>query len=118
MLMENKALLKIEESTKKKCSELEDSEFWTSTFDDIIEEFTKKDDNCELDLEKVPLNHPQLDTIVSICEKKLGWTQEYALEKSIPMITRWQVNHPDVKIVKPIQIIKKRVVHGTPSYVW
>lgn len=34
---------------------------------------------------------PNFDQCVELLVKKLAWTEEYAMEKMLPVITRWQV---------------------------
>ena len=113
MLMENKSLLKLEESTKKKCAEF-DTNFWTDTFEKIIQEFVSDEEQkTKVSKNDFKLECPKVDNFITICEKKLTWTQEYAIEKLLPILSRWQVNTPDKPVIKPVHIVKKRIVHGT-----
>ena len=83
MLMENKNLLKSEETIKKKCAEHfnEFEDFWSTTFDKIIQEFMNADESCKIKKIDLKICSPQVNCIVDICISKLSWTQEYALEK-------------------------------------
>ena len=83
MLMENKTLLKSEETIKKKCAEHfnEFEDFWSTTFDKIIQEFMNADESCKIKKIDLKICSPQVNCIVDICISKLSWTQEYALEK-------------------------------------
>ena len=80
-------MLKLEENIKKKCKELPD--FWNDTFENVINEFMKP--SARGVVEKVrhfQVNCPKLDDFVNICVKKMAWTEEYAVEKFLPIITR------------------------------
>ena len=88
MLKENKVMFKLEESLKKKCKEL--SEFWHDTFEKVIDEFMKPCNNVAVDkVRYFQMNCPKLDEFVKICVKKMTWTEEYAVEKFLPLITRY-----------------------------
>ena len=98
MLKENKVMFKLEESLKKKCKEL--SEFWHDTFEKVIDEFMKPCNNVAV--EKVryfQINCPKLDEFVKICVKKMTWTEEYAVEKFLPLITRYVLKTGSEKII-------------------
>ena len=98
MLKENKVMFKLEESLKKKCKEL--SEFWHDTFEKVIDEFMKPCNNVAV--EKVryfQINCPKLDEFVKICVKKMTWTEEYAVEKFLPLITRYVLKTGSDKII-------------------
>lgn len=115
LLKENILMFKLEESIKKKCKELPN--FWNDIFENVIDEFMKPSD-CGV-VEKVrrfQVNCPNLDDFVNICVKKMAWTEEYAVEKFLPIITRWQVRNAKNKMIQPIRIIKQRTVNGTPSF--
>ena len=119
MLMENKNLLKVEEEKiKRKCAELNDLEFWTTTFDKIIQEFVADDnESCKIKITDLRLCSPQVNCIVDICVSKLCWTQEYALDKALPIISRWQVNNPETRLINPVRILKKRIIQGNLAFV-
>ena len=119
MLVENKTLLKSEETIKKKCAELNDfDEFWGTTFDKIIQEFMADDnESCKITKIDLRLCSPQVNCIVDICVSKLSWTQEYALEKALPIISRWQVNNPETRLINPVKILKKRTIQGNLAFV-
>ena len=88
MLKENKVMFKVEENLKKKCKEL--SEFWHDTFEKVIDEFMKPCNNVAVDkVRHFQMNCPKLDEFVKICVKKMTWTEEYAVEKFLPLITRY-----------------------------
>ena len=87
MLKENIVMVKLEENLKKKCKEL--SNFWHDTFENVIDEFTKPSSDGVVDkVRHFQMNCPKLDDFVNICVKKMAWTEEYAVEKLLPLITR------------------------------
>ena len=117
LLEENKDMLKLEESLKKKCAD-NSHDFWNDTFDKILKEFMQpsvKKSKLE-SLTFFQVNCPKVDDFVKICVKKMAWTEEYAIEKILPLITRWQVKNPESKIVKADKILKTRTVSGTASF--
>ena len=115
MLEEDKNLFKLEESLKKKCAEMQD--FWSNTFEKVIDEFMQPcDEGVIAKLRHFQTHCPKVDDFVKICVKKLSWTEEYALEKILPLISRWQVRNATSKIIKPLQIVKPRTLAGTPSF--
>ena len=80
-------MVKLEENLKKKCKEL--SNFWHDTFENVIDEFTKPSSDGVVDkVRHFQMNCPKLDDFVNICVKKMAWTEEYAVEKLLPLITR------------------------------
>ena len=98
MLKENKVMFKLEESLKKKCKEL--SDFWHDTFEKVIDEFMKPCNNVAVDkVRYFQMNCPKLDEFVKICVKKMTWTEEYAVEKFLPLITRYVLKTGSDKII-------------------
>jgi flap endonuclease GEN len=122
-------LQKLENSVKKKCRTMTASmgaEWWTSDgLPKIIREFETAEplpDPSQLGRSQCP----KMPQCLSILVKKLLWTEEYALEKTIPLLTRWQLEHlsdigvegtrRDVReVIEPVKILKKRIVDGVPS---
>lgn len=115
LLSDNKVVLKLEESLKKKCAEL--GEFWNETFEKVLDEFTKTCKKSVIDnVRHFQMNCPNVDDFIKICVKKMAWTEEYATEKILPLISRWQVRNSSEKVVEPVAVVKKRTVSGTPSF--
>lgn len=118
MLQDDKNILKLEENLKKKCAEESMISFWTETFEKVVAEF--KTSSQKQDIKKVgnvQAACPQVDKFVQICTKKMAWTDEYALEKILPLISRWQVKKKSsAQVLKALKIVKQRTVHGTPSF--
>ena len=116
LLTKHKHLFKLEESLKKKCAELEFASFWNKRFLQILEEFQQSKEV------KLPHNFkiscPKVDEFIAIASKKLAWTEEYALEKILPSLSRWQVQSKSncQSVIRPIEILKQRTINGTASY--
>lgn len=91
LLINSGDLFKIENSFKKKCSVVEKS-FWSLEFPQILDEFDSEEDSNLPKLKKsASTEKPDFDSCVEIMVKKLAWTEEYAVEKMLPVLTRWQV---------------------------
>jgi len=75
------------------------------------------DESCKIKKIDLKICSPQVNCIVDICISKLSWTQEYALEKALPIISRWQVNNPETRLINPIKILKKRTIQGNLAFV-
>ena len=57
----------------------------------MLDEFqcTQKTPNLKKIGESAP--RPNFDTCVELMVRKLAWTEDYAVEKMLPVLTRWQV---------------------------
>nr|CAG4640795.1 EOG090X04LH [Eulimnadia texana] len=63
---------------------------------------------------------PEIESLLKTLQIKLNWKEDYALNKAIPLVTRWAVKNPEhlSKIpLKACKIIKKKVQRGKPLYV-
>lgn len=119
-------LFKLENNLKKKCS-IVDVVWWQTDFQKILDEFEDEQKIPELK-KSSNFQAPDFDKCVEILVKKLSWTEEYAVEKMLPVLTRWQVKHfrdhpskrSNEEIIRPERISKKRVRDGNPSFdlVW
>ena len=119
LLEENKHLLKLEESLKKKCAEL-DSNFWNNKFEKVLSEFRQSCNPTVLDrVRHFQVCCPNIDTFVALASKKLAWTEEYGLEKILPVISRWQVQSGSnsKSVISPLEILKQRTISGTVCFV-
>ena len=120
LLEETKNLLKLEESLKKKCADL-DSDFWNNTFEKVLAEFWQSCNSTVLDrVRHFQVCCPNIDTFVGLATKKLAWTEEYALEKILPVISRWQVQSGgsgSKRVISPLEILKQRTISGTACFV-
>jgi len=137
-------LLKLETTVKKRCLNVsEPGTFFNSDLDSIVEEFegTKKlaarKASAKTNKKKVSLSETDIDNFaglerqlvmgtqvqpkvpefVAMAVTKLGWTEEYAVEKMTPVLTRWQVSQAcdENALLEAIKVCKKRVVGGIPS---
>ncbi len=124
MIMSSKELRKVEASIYKKCAILDQSspEFWTTTFQKVIQEFyTEQVEKLPADVRRGDrrLAVPNVDNFVDLAVKKLAWTEEYAIEKILPVLSKWEVSsrsETEPKTLTVIRIIKKKTVSGTPCY--
>jgi len=142
-LAEKPDLLKLETTFKKRCKQVgENDSLWTLELTKILDEFQgskelaarkgkknnrKKVSLSESDMENLPsrmvIQCPKVADFVSMAVTKLGWTEEYAVEKIIPVVTRWQIGQCSVaantsqqKILLEVdKILKKRTVGGVAS---
>lgn len=118
MMMQDKLLVKLEEGIKKKCAAFTNDDFWTSTFDKVLAEFFVHQDIDAVKIRSPAVKCPSVDDFVRLSVKKLAWTEEYAVEKILHILSRWQVINYGNKnnILEAIRVVKKRVVSGTPSF--
>ena len=112
VMKSDKELLKLETFIKKKCRAIDPS-WWEDSLPSILEEFETKE-KLPKDFDLKRQDCPKMSQCLSIMTKKLLWTEEYALEKSLPMLTRWQVKHRasggTVEVIRPLKIVKKRIL--------
>lgn len=119
MLTKDKILLKHEETIKKKCAELgQETDFWEDVFEKVISEFLT---SCSKKFDHLRLYNfacPDITKFVPLCVKKLAWTEEYCIEKVLPLISRWQIQTKCREtVIIPESIVKQRTVSGIPSLV-
>ena len=118
-LKNNPKHAKLENLIKTKCQN-EDEHWWTDVFPKIMDEFESKQENIS-DLQQFSeLGEPNFDQAMSILVNKLTWTDDYAKEKLIPFLTRWQLEQmlsgkATGKVVDLSRIVKKRVVNNVKS---
>lgn len=49
--------------------------------------------------------------------RKLAWTADYAIDKFLPLMSRWHLLHDEIGSVLSLDcIVKKRTLRGVPSY--
>ena len=121
----DKDFLKIDTSVKKKCRTNIDPSFWKTEFPLIVNEFFAGKSAEEYvpsiaDITQIVLrDSPKITQCMSILEKKCAWTTAYALEKMIPLLTRWQLEHLSSggvkEVLRPLQIVKRRIVARVSS---
>ncbi|XP_055706436.1 flap endonuclease GEN [Phlebotomus papatasi] len=82
---------------------------------DIIDEFLQASDTPKsLNLS---WKCPNVVRFVRMMVKYLQWEELYAFQKILPLLTRWQLNHPDKEaLVSPREIRKKRTLKGVSSF--
>ena len=52
-----------------------------------------------------------------LAAQKLAWTTDYAVEKFLPLLSRWHLLHDQSGSTLNLEcIIKKRILRGVPSY--
>ena len=117
LLHENKTLLKLEESLKKKCADL-DYDFWNNKFEKVMDEFLQSCNPTVVDrVRHFQVCCPNIDKFVALASKKLAWTEEYGLEKILPLISRWQVQCGSKRsVISPLEILKQRTISGTVCF--
>ena len=123
----DKIHLKIDTSVKKKCQGNIDPAFWSTTYQRVIEEFMPVVPRRDSTPSNAHLNQfisrgcPKMTQCMSILVKKCAWTVSYALDKMIPLMTRWQLEHLSSggtrEVLCPIGVVKKRIVAGVASLV-
>ena len=125
-------LLKLETTVKKRCKLVQEPEFWSEDLPKILEEFEsdkvlaksgksrKKVSLSESDIQNIPTMCnlcPKVPSFISMAVTKLGWTEDYAIEKITPVLTHWHIKSPNVlDLVEPVSITKRRTVSGHPSF--
>ena len=116
ILLLSAELYKVENIFKKKCAAY-DPEWWSDELPKVLDEF--------LSLQEIPkivhTNKPDFDKCVDFLMKKCAWTDDYAAEKVLPFLTRWQTKavlagQCESPIIKPVKITKKRVKAGSDLY--
>lgn len=119
-LKQDPNLVKVENGLKKKCLLLP-MDWWRDDVPKILAEFEVKE-SAPTDLsEFTNYGCPKIKQCLSIMCKKLLWVEEYALEKLIPILTKWQIEHLSSggrqEVIEPEVFVKKRIVSGVPSLV-
>lgn len=122
LLASQKNLFKLEESLKRKCAEVDFGSFWNKKFGQILEEFLQS--KCKAQLPAAATNDlqvkcPNVDGFIALAVKKLAWTEDYALEKILPLLSRWHVQNKSncQSVIRPREILKQRIISGTASFV-
>ena len=119
----DREFLKVDTSIKKKCRASIEPAFWSTEYRRIVDEFFGEDHLPSVaDItQMVSRDCPKMTQCMSILVKKCGWTTTYALEKVMPLLTRWQVEHLSsggvMEVLQPLKIVKKRTVAGVASHV-
>ena len=57
-------------------------------------------------------SRPNPAYFVDFCVRKLDWVREYCTEKIVETVVRWQVSNPDNVLVRPVEIVRKRIRAG------
>lgn len=120
LLASHKNLFKLEESLKRKCAEVGFGSFWNKKFDQILDEFLQSKCKAPLPVSNdLQVNCPNVDEFIALAVKKLAWTEEYALEKILPLLSRWHVQNKSnyQSVIRPREILKQRTISGTASFV-
>ena len=116
LLLLSAELYKVENIFKKKCAAY-DPEWWSDDLPKVLDEF--------LSVQEIPkivhTSKPDFDKCVDFLMKKCAWTDDYAAEKVLPFLTRWQTKavlagQSESPVIKPIKITKKRVKAGSDLY--
>ncbi|XP_050302565.1 LOW QUALITY PROTEIN: flap endonuclease GEN [Anthonomus grandis grandis] len=87
----------------------------------IIDEFLKRKEEIKhLDLK---WKQPNLVGFVKFTKRHLNWDEVYSVGKIVPLLTRWQLKHPNFfqlgnfkGYLVPKRIKKERCPRGVPSY--
>jgi len=83
-------------------------------FQPVTEEFYQKP-KLSVAREGVAWRRPQPGAFIKTTMGRMDWLKEYAVEKVVPVVVRWQVRHVHLSpIVTPNHIVKKRVTAGEP----
>jgi len=84
-------------------------------FQAVTEEFYHKP-QLDVSREGVVWTRPQPGAFIKATMGRMDWIKDYAVEKVIPVVVRWQVRnvHAASPIVTPNHIIKKRIASGEP----
>lgn len=115
--MKDKKVAKVDALIKKRCQAVAQT-FWTEDYPKIVDEFVKERPVPDIDA-CLKRNCPKIGHCMSILVKKLAWTEEYAQERMLPLLTRWQLEHlvqgGVSQVIRPEAIAKKRTVNGVAS---
>ncbi|TRY64160.1 hypothetical protein TCAL_03597 [Tigriopus californicus] len=119
-LKQDPSLVKVENGLKKKCLLLP-MDWWRDEMPKVLAEFDVKE-TVPTDLsEFTTYSCPKIKQCLSIMCKKLLWVEEYAMEKLIPLLTKWQIEHLSVggrqEVIEPEVFVKKRIVSGVSCVV-
>lgn len=91
-------------------------------YEEIIKEFLVPKD--KLPTKDLHWKQPNIKKFQEITAEKLEWTQEYALKKIIPLVTKWTMleivgvipsRHHDEHII-PEKILRTRIKQGIPCF--
>jgi len=125
----DREFLKVDTSIKKKCRDNIEPAFWRTEYRQIVDEFLATMPGRDhvpsasvTDITQiVSRDCPKMTQCMSILVKKCAWTPNYALEKVIPLLTRWQLEHLSaggvMQVLRPLKIVKKRTVASVASLV-
>ena len=126
-MRKDRDFLKVDSSIKKKCLANIDPAFWSTEYAQIVDEFWaampgQDHEPSTADItEIVSRDFPKISQCMSILVKKCAWTSAYSLEKLVPLLTRWQLEHLSsggtMEVLKPLKVVKRRVVASVASLV-
>uniref|UniRef100_A0A8D8T496 Flap endonuclease GEN n=1 Tax=Cacopsylla melanoneura TaxID=428564 RepID=A0A8D8T496_9HEMI len=61
-------------------------------------------------------NKPNISQFLKLADVKLAWDSTYALEKALPLLTRWHLTHNDSSLT-PELILNAKTTRGVKGYV-
>lgn len=86
----------------------------------IFDEFLNGANQDRIGMTIRPWRMPNIQEFVNLAVKKLKWEISYAVEKILPMLSRWVVIHAsssqESPLIVPVGLLKKRIKRGCPCY--
>lgn len=88
--------------------------------EEIFDEFLNGANQDRIGMTIRPWRMPNIEEFVNLATKKLKWEIGYAVEKILPMLSRWVIIHTskcrEPPLIVPVGLLKKRIKRGCPSY--
>nr|CAD7455555.1 unnamed protein product [Timema tahoe] len=109
MTLEDRKLVSLELGIRKKA--LQDPKFPSQ---DMMDEFLRTRDMPQVDM---TWRQPRILDFIRYSVRLLSWTEDYALDKFLPLLTRWHLIHAAKtsdhrRLVSALRIVRKRVQRG------
>nr|CAD7396244.1 unnamed protein product [Timema cristinae] len=109
MTLEDRKVVSLELGIRKKA--LQDPKFPSQ---DMMDEFLRTRDMPQVDM---TWSQPKILDFIRYSVRLLSWTEDYALDKFLPLLTRWHLLHAAKtnnhhQLVSALSIVRKRVQRG------
>ncbi|KAL1456335.1 hypothetical protein WDU94_001074 [Cyamophila willieti] len=82
---------------------------------EVLDEFLQVHQK-ELPQVRFQWNKPNISQFLKLADVKLAWDSTYALEKALPLFTRWHLTHNDSSLT-PEAILNTKTTRGIKGYV-
>ncbi len=104
-------------------------DWWNTTYPKVVAEFLEEEDCLLPDSQQLKhcqgIGRPDVPACLSILVRKLAWTEEYAVQKMIPLVALWQARSDADReeeeeaqgdtLLCPLRIVKRRTCGGVAS---